>query len=232
MTILDGLALALFFLCWLGYGPLLALLARRSGSLNDDMLVVRRAWMMVMTHREVRIVDSQLMGHTINSAGFFASTNLLLIAAVAGILFGDDQALQGVAAVGGESVPVRLLEIKLALVLLCLARGLLDFIWSIRQMNYTLALIGAAPEVHTEADRMALGEAAANLLNPALSAFSQGVRGYYFALAAAAWLFGPLWLAIGVAAVFCLLIWRQAGSPAARAVRTARRLLEPNLPPR
>ena len=231
MTILDGLALALFFLCWLGYGPLLALLARRSGSLNDDMLTVRRAWMMVMTHREVRIVDSQLMGHTINSAGFFASTNLLLIAAVAGILFGGDQALQGVASIG-EAAPTRLLEAKLALVLLCLARGLLDFIWSIRQMNYALALIGAAPELHTEGDRVALGEAAANLLNPALSAFSQGVRGYYFALAAAAWLFGPLWLAIGVAAVFCLLIWRQAGSPAARAVRTARRLLEPNLPPR
>ena len=225
MTILDGLALALFFLCWLGYGPLLALLARRSGSLNDDMLVVRRAWMMVMTHREVRIVDSQLMGHTINSAGFFASTNLLLIAAVAGILFGGDQALQGVASIG-EAAPTRLLEAKLALVLLCLARGLLDFIWSIRQMNYALALIGAAPEVHTEADRVALGEAAADLLNPALSAFSQGVRGYYFALAAAGWLFGPGWLALGVTAAFCLLVWRQAGSPAARAVRSARRLLD------
>ena len=230
MTIPDGLALALFVLCWLAYGPLLALLARRSGSLNDDMLVVRRAWMMAMTHREVRIVDSQLMGHTINSAGFFASTNLLLIAAVAGILFGGDQALMGVASVGAEAVPTRLLEAKLALVLLCLARGLLDFIWSIRQMNYALALIGAAPELHTEADRVALGEAAGSLLNPALSAFSQGVRGYYFALAAAAWLFGPLWLALGVAAVFCLLVWRQAGSPAARAVRTARRLLERQLP--
>ena len=225
MTIPDSLALALFFVCWLGYGPLLALLARRSGSLNDDMLVVRRAWMMVMTHREVRIVDSQLMGHTINSAGFFASTNLLLIAAVAGILFGGDQALQGVASIG-EAAPTRLLEAKLALVLLCLARGLLDFIWSIRQMNYALALIGAAPEVHTEADRVALGEAAADLLNPALSAFSQGVRGYYFALAAAGWLFGPGWLALGVTAAFCLLVWRQAGSPAARAVRSARRLLD------
>jgi uncharacterized membrane protein len=81
--------------------------------------------------------------------------------------------------------------------------------------------------VHTEADRVALGDAAANLLNPALSAFSQGVRGYYFALAAAAWLFGPLWLAVGVAAISCLLVWRQAGSPAARAIRSARRLLEP-----
>ncbi len=227
MTAFDYAALILFLVCWLGYGPLLRLLAMRSGTLNDDMMVVRRAWMSAMVHREVRIVDSQLMGHTINSGGFFASTNLLLIAAVAGILFGGEQALRGVAEVGPGEVSSRLLEAKLALVLVCLARGLLDFIWSIRQLNYALALIGAAPELHTEADRRGLGEAAGALLNPALSAFSQGVRGYYFALAAAAWLFGPLWLALGVVAVFCLLVWRQAASPAARAIRSARRLLEP-----
>jgi uncharacterized membrane protein len=226
MTLFDWLALALFMLCWLGYGPLLALLARRSGTLNDDMLLIRRVWMTAMTHREIRLVDSQLMGHTINSGGFFASTNLLLIAAVASVLFGGEQALQGFASVGAEEAPTRLLAAKLALVLVCLARGLLDFIWSIRQLNYALALIGAAPEVHTESDRAALGEAAADLLNPALSAFSQGVRGYYFALAAAAWLFGPGWLALGVTAAFCLLVWRQVGSPAARAIRNTRRLLE------
>ena len=55
---------------------------------------------------------------------------------------------------------MKLLEAKLALVLVCLARGLLDFIWSIRQLNYALALIGAAPEVHSEADRAALRERA------------------------------------------------------------------------
>ncbi len=227
MTLFDWLALALFAVCWLGYGPLLNLLARRSGTLNDDMAVVRRVWMTAMAHREIRLVDSQLLGHTINSGGFFASTNLLLIAAVGSVLFGGQQALEGFASVGAEEVPARLLTAKLALVLVCLSRGLLDFIWSIRQLNYALALIGAAPEVNTEADRAALGNAAADLLNPALSAFSQGVRGYYFALAAAAWLFGPQWLALGVAAAFCLLVWRQAGSPAARAVRNARRLLEP-----
>ncbi|MGV8928439.1 MAG: DUF599 domain-containing protein [Brevundimonas sp.] len=226
MTLLDWLALGLFILCWLAYGPLLNLLARRSGTLNDDMLIIRRVWMTAMTHREIRLVDSQLLGHTLNSGGFFASTNLLLIAAVASVLFGGEQALQGFASVGAEAVPMKLLEAKLALVLVCLARGLLDFIWSIRQLNYALALIGAAPEAHEKADQAALGEAAANLLNPALSAFSQGVRGYYFALAAAAWLFGPGWLALGVAAAFCLLVWRQAGSPAARAIRAARRLLE------
>jgi len=226
MTPFDYAALVLFFLCWLGYEPLLALLARRSGTLNDDMLVIRRVWMTAMTHREIKLVDSQLMGHSINSASFFASTNLLLIAAVAGILFGGQGALEGVASVGAADTPIKLLEGKLALVLLCLVRGLLDFIWALRQMNYTLALIGSAPEVHGEADRVALGQAAAALLNPALSSFSQGVRAYYFALAAATWLFGPVWLALGVASAFALLVYRQAASPAARAIRQARRILE------
>lgn len=224
MTFLDGAAFALFFVCWLGYGPLLGLIGRKSGSLNDDMLHVRRIWMQAMTRREMRLVDSQLMGHSINSASFFASTNLLLIAAVAGILFGGESRLQGFAAVGAEDVPLRMLEGKLALVLICLARGFLDFIWALRQLNYTLALIGAAPEDQRE--NAAFGEAAANLINPALASFSQGVRGYYFALAAAAWLFGPLWLAAGVFSAFALLLWRQEASPAARAIRAARRLLE------
>jgi uncharacterized membrane protein len=226
MTLFDWIALGLFFIGWLGYGPLLKLIARRSGSLNDDMLVVRDSWMTAMTHREMRLIDSQLMGHSINSASFFASTNLLLIAAVAGILFGGENALRGFAAVGAEAVPVKILEAKLALVLVCLARGFLDFIWALRQMNYALALIGAAPEIHSETDKVAYGHAVARVLNPALGGFSQGVRGYYFALAAAAWLFGPLWLALGVVSAFSLLVWRQAGSPAAQAVRAARRLLD------
>jgi len=228
MTSFDWLALALFFICWLGYDPLLRLLARRSGALNEDMLTIRHAWMTAMTHREIRLLDSQLLGHSINSGSFFASSNLLLIAAVGGILFGGENALRGFAAVGAEDVPIKLLEAKLALVLACLARGLLDFIWSIRQMNYALALIGAAPEIHSEGDKVAFGAATAQVLNPALASFSQGVRGYYFALAAAAWLFGPMWLALGVGSAFTLLVWRQAASPAARAIRTARRLLDAN----
>ena len=226
MTLYDWLALGLFVLCWFAHGPLMSLLTKRSGTLTDDMQVIRRVWMTAMSHREIRLVDANLIGHTIHSVGFFASTNLLLIAAVGSVLFGGEQAMQGIAAAGVGPTPTRLLEIKLALILACLARGLLDFIWSIRQMNYSLAVIGAAPEMHTEADRAALGVAATDLLNPALSSFSRGVRGYYFALAAAAWLFGPLWLALGVIAAFCLLTWRQIGSPAALAIRNARRVLD------
>jgi uncharacterized membrane protein len=149
MTWVDWAALALFFICWLGYAPILKFIGRHGGSLNDDMSHVRRVWMASMTHREIRLVDSQLMGHSINSASFFASTNLLLIAAVGGILFGGESKLEGFAAVGADNVPIKILEAKLALVLICLARGFLDFIWALRQMNYTLALIGSAPEIIT-----------------------------------------------------------------------------------
>ena len=226
MQILDWIAVIVFVLLWLGYDPLLGVMARVSGSLNADMLSVRSAWMRAMTYRQMRLVDSQLMGHTISSASFFASTNLLLIAAVASVLFGGEAAIRGLTAVSQDVAPVKLIEAKLALVLLCLARGLLDFVWALRQLNYTVALIGAAPEIDGETDRNDYGIAVGKVLNPALASFNRGVRGYYFALAGAAWMFGSVWLLLSVVSVIALLLWRQSASPAAQAVRTARRLLD------
>lgn len=226
MMMLDWIALGVFLLVWIGYDPLLGVIARHAGSLNADMLIVRDAWMRAMTVRQMRLVDSQLMGHTMSSASFFASTNLILIAAVAGVLFGGEHAIRSIMAISHDVAPMRLLEGKLALVLLTLARGLLDFVWALRQLNYTVALIGAAPEIGEDVDREAFGATVAKVLNPALSSFNRGVRGYYFALAAAAWLFGSIWLLLSVVSVMGLLLWRQSASPAAQAVRSARRMLE------
>ena len=109
---------------------------------------------------------------------------------------------------------------------ICLARGLLDFIWSIRQMNYCIAAIGAVPISVADESRTAYGDLVARILNPALSSFNAGVRGYYFALAAAAWLFGP-WSFMGATlGATLLLVWRQRRSPAAEAIRDLRRRLE------
>ncbi|MES2721531.1 MAG: DUF599 family protein, partial [Pseudomonadota bacterium] len=81
--------------------------------------------------------DSQLLGHALNSASFFASSNLLLIAAAAGAMFGGEKTFESLSALKVVETSSRLLfELQLALVLAALARGLLDFIWSIRQINY------------------------------------------------------------------------------------------------
>jgi len=225
---LDIAALVLFGLCWLGYQPVLVRLSRGGGAINTDLTVIRAAWMRNMAARENRFVDVQLMGHALNSASFFASSNLLLIAATASALFGGDASFRRVSSLDLVHTSTRFVfEVQLALVLATLARGLLDFIWSIRQMNYCIAAIGAAPEAGSEPQRLArVADLASRILNPALSSFNAGVRGYYFALAAAAWLFGPWALIAGTVGAVSLLLWRQRRSPAAEAIRELRAVLE------
>jgi uncharacterized membrane protein len=228
----DLAALAVFALAWFFYEPLLSAFGkRRGGVLNTDMTVIRGAWMVTATGREVRLMDGQLLGHALNSASFFASSNLLLIAAAAGALFGGDSTFRSVSALEVVRTSSRLLfEVQLALVLLTLARGLLDFIWSIRQLNYCIAALGAVPEPLAEAERPAYGAVLVRLLNPALGSFNSGVRGYYFALAAAAWLFGPIAFAAATLGAVSLLFWRQRHSPAAAAIHDFRRMIEARSP--
>ncbi|HEY9235219.1 MULTISPECIES: DUF599 domain-containing protein [Phenylobacterium] len=223
----DMAALALFAAVWLAYEPLLRTLARGRGLINTDMTIIRVAWMRTMTMRENKLMDGQLLGHTLNSASFFASSNLILIAGAAGVLFGGEGAFRSASSLMVLKTSSRLLfEAQISLVLLTLARGLLEFIWAIRQMNYCLAVIGAARDTADKAFATEYGEAAARLLNPALSSFNRGVRGYYFALAAAAWLFGPIPFALVTLAAVALLFSRQRSSPAAAAIADVRRLLD------
>lgn len=227
----DFAAFALFAVAWLAYEPLLKAAARGKGLINTDMTVIRGAWMRTMAGRENRFMDGQLLGHTLNSASFFASSNLILIAGAAGVLFGGEGAFRSASSLMVLKTSSRLLfEAQIALVLITLARGLLEFIWAIRQMNYCLAVIGAVPDAADKDFQRSYGEAAARLLNPALSSFNRGVRGYYFALAAAAWLFGPLAFALATLAAMTLLMTRQRRSPAARAIADLRKILEAREP--
>ena len=224
----NAAALVVFALAWLFYEPLLTAFGKRRGRvLNTDLTIIRTAWMQNMTSRQGRLLDGQLLGQTLNSCSFFASSNLLLIAAASGALFGGQSTFAAVSALEVVQTSSRMLfEVQLALVVACLARGLLDFIWAIRQLNYCLAALGATPDPLPEGERAVFGAALARVMNPALHSFSAGVRGYYFALAAAAWLFGPwAFMAVTLGAVG-LLLWRQRWSPAASAIHDFRDLVE------
>ncbi|HEY0437651.1 MAG TPA: DUF599 family protein [Phenylobacterium sp.] len=223
----DLAAVAVFAVCWLGYQPLLTFFSRRGGpAINTDLNVIRAAWMRNMARRESHFLDGQLLGHALNSASFFASSNLILIAAAAGVLFGGQATYHNVASLVAVKTSSRVLfEAQIGLILITLARGLLDFIWGIRQLNYVLAALGATPE-RTAGNDPAFGEIAGRLLNPALHSVNSGVRGYYFALAAAAWLFGPWTFIAATLGAVVLLLWRQRRSPAAMAIADLRALIE------
>eukprot|EP01037_Dinobryon_pediforme_P017047 gene17047-17236_t len=194
----DGAALVLFVALWAGYPYLTLWLGRRRGAINVDMTAIRLAWMRAMArYPDRRLLDGQLLGHTLNTATFFASTNLILIAAVAGALFGGERTYRAILDIPLLSHGPRLLfEFKLILVLLTLAGGLFDYIWAIRQLGYCLTLTGAAPQGlgAVESDRYA--RASGKIFDHAIRSYNSGVRAYYFALAASAWLIQPVAFAL------------------------------------
>jgi len=222
----DLAALTLFCALWLGYGPLARRIGR--GAINTGLHSVRVLWMRGMLRRDNRIVDSALIGHVMHSASFFASTSLIAIGALLGVLTGLDRlqpALDGLAL--GAPVSRQLLEIKVLLPLAVMVHGLFKHTWSLRQLNYTVALLGAAPpEPPTAERRDALAEAIGGVLSSAILTFNDGIRSYYFAIAGLAWLAGPGWLAGASLGLLAILLHRQLGSKVSRQFRAARRLLE------
>lgn len=220
----DWIALGVFLVAWLLYSPLFPKLVKRGT--NYDMHFIRQGWMRRMIERDVRLMDANLIGHTLTTANFFASTNLLIIAAVVGAMFGGRatwDTIQGFSVLAHTSL--ELFVFKLALIAIALARGLLDFIWGVRQLTYFLAVLGAAPKAGDPRGD-AYADAAASLLYPAMSSVNKGVRGYYFALAAGAWLFGPYAAIAATIGAVGLLMRRQLDSEASQAVGRARALLD------
>ncbi len=222
----DCIALALFVLMRLGYGAI----SRRISphSVNTLMDKIRQIWMARMLGRENRIMDSTLMGHVIHSASFFASTSIILIAGALTALTNPDRLTPAIETVGFIEVSSRvLLQMKLLTLVAVLADGFFKFTWSVRQLNYTLALIGAAPPHDlAPADAKALADAEGRVFSNAVGSFNDGMRGYYFALAVVAWLFGSIFLVAATFAVVVILLRRQIFSSTARALRVAAGILD------
>ena len=221
----DTLAVIFFLLFWLGYEPFLQALGKKSGLITKDLTVVRHAWMREAVLRDQKLLDSNLLGHAINSSTHFSSASLILIAAVAGAIFSGHAPVNAVRQLGIETSGL-LLQTKLGLILICLSRGFLNFIWALRQMNYCAAAFGSLPETMNRQHAHRFAEALGDILDPAMSNFSQGVRGYYFALAAAAWLLGPIPFVVATLLALLLLSWRQSRSQSARGLHALRDAIE------
>jgi uncharacterized membrane protein len=219
MTTADRLALAWFLVTWLGFGRLVGSAPSWMPSINGRMDDIRRAWMRAMLGRDNRITDASLIGHTVHSATFFASTTMVAIAGLLGVMGGFDRSFAGLLSLDFTAKTSRTLaEGKLLLLLLVFAHTFLKLSWAVRQLNYCLALIGASPLKPGAAERERIARPVACVLSLAVRSFNAGVRGYLFALAALAWLLGPMPFAAATAGIVAVLLWRQFGSATARSI--------------
>jgi uncharacterized membrane protein len=171
----------------------------------------RLAWMERMVERENRIVDTTLVGTMSSSVSFFAQTSIFILGGLIAMLGAQDRVREVIAdvpfAVASSGV---LWEGKIALLVVIFVFAFFKFTWSLRQFNYLVVLIGAAP-LNT---RMGAREAApvarraARMSDLAVNHFNVGIRAYYFGLAALAWFINP-WLFMAASAWTVLVLWRR-----------------------
>src|SRR5258708_24095554 len=218
-TTLNIAALALYFFIWAGDEILFDSRFRRPDSLNAKMVLVRNAWAARMLTRDTSRVDSNLVGHTIHTATFMASTTVLILAGLLGVLGSSDRIYAAVSSISMIiATDQRLFEWKIGLVIIIFVYTFFRFTWAIRQFNYFCAIIGSAPlgradETHRHATAMAV------LPGPAVPTGNARFRGDYFAFASVGRGAPPLVLVLAPLFTVTVLVRRQLYSPVARANR-------------
>jgi uncharacterized membrane protein len=174
----DAIALAWIGLCWLGYPRLMQRLSRRRGSINLDMLAMRRAWMAGMLQRDFRVPDTALIGHVIQSVAFFASGTIIVVGALVGALARVDAfvALSADLTLGPPASPGSI-RLCLLVLLAIFVHGFFKFTWALRQYNYCITMIGAVPMPPLEAARhRRLADAMSHALSLASASFNVTIR--------------------------------------------------------
>jgi uncharacterized membrane protein len=102
-------------------------------------------------------------------------------------------------------------ELKILVLIVIFVYAFFKFAWSLRQFNYSITLIGAAPPPSQadSLDAQAFAVGAAEVIALAVSNFNRGMRGYYFALAALSWFLHPLLFAVSTLWVVAVVYRRE-----------------------
>ena len=205
----DLFAPAWFLLCWYGYN-LLADREHGRPSLQRSMHAYRQLWMARMLERDNRIVDSQIIGNLMNSASFFASTTVLILAGLIAVLGARPTAMAVLSELPFAVDPSPLLwDLKVLLLIGLFVYAFFKFTWAFRHYNYCLILLGSIPmpdRVTEESHRIA--ERTAIIATSTARHFNRGTRAYYFGLGALAWFVHP-WLFVLATVWVILVLYRR-----------------------
>lgn len=217
----DWLSLAVFFACWAGYAWFSEHSRRGADGLIGTSQNFRLLWAYRMLERDIRVMDSTLIGNLMTSVSFYANTTIYIIAGLLAALGASDKLVSFTADLPFANAGNReLLEIKLMLVLASFVFAYFKFTWSLRQFNLLSILVGGAPMGKTgEPGIDAYAHRVAGANNLAGDDFNRGIRAYYFGLAASGWLLNTWALGFLSVIVLVVLYRRDYRSPALHILR-------------
>jgi len=227
----DWLAILFFFAGWIGY----AVWARRRTAATPSLLAstnrIRRDWMLRSTWRDNRVIDGVVVQSLSSTPSFFASTTILIIGGLLAVLSATERAGELVREIPfAARTSVLVFDFKLLLLTGVFVYAFFRFTWSVRQYGFGALLIASAPDAQqfeaegerAEALRQAFADRAGRVVALAAETFNDGLRAYYMAFAALAWLFSPLAFVIATASVLWVLYQREFQSEVLKVLNESR----------
>lgn len=217
----HAIAVALIFGLWGFYTSILKIIGR--GSLNSQLHAVRLRWFQMHQDidREHRVFDAILLGHISSSISYFGSGTLIVLAGLVGALANVNNVYlltRGLKFLD-HTMSLELFTLCFCLLTAIMALCFFAFTYALRKMAYTFAMLGGlqATPADTEASRL-MGEQSAVVLTEAVRSINNGIRGFYYAIAALFLFSGPYAAIFATLAITALLYYRQLFSPTAVAI--------------
>lgn len=206
-SIWDFVVVPYLLVLWMGYGYFSKYMAKRTYCLASILSIHRVWWMQRMLRRENRVADSSLLANLERNVNFFASTTMIIIAALLTALTSAWQWQFMQQYEGSVSN-----QYKVLLLLVIMVYAFFSFTWSLRQYGFGSVLMGAAPDPEQDefnaTQRKEYAYSTAKVLDQAAHSFNYGLRAYYYALASIAWFIHPL-IFIGATTWVVVVLYRR-----------------------
>ncbi len=219
---IDWLALIWFLGWWLGYHIFSRKYAKTNLRLQSLLGTYVDDWARVLQQREFRVIDTGVISNLERNSTFFASSSLLIIAAVLTTMSATEQAIEVLAELPLTKVNTPDLWIfKLLILMLIYTYSFFTFSWSIRQYGMASVIMAGAPMPYEDAEaelRDQYSKSFSRTVTLAMHSFVVGLRAYYFSLALLTWFVHPVLLFVAAPWVFAVLYRRDFRSKTLKAL--------------
>jgi uncharacterized membrane protein len=204
---LDVVALLWFSIWWIVYVWYADYRSTLQPALRRQTDHFVREWIARMVERDNRMLDVNVMRNLTRSSQFFASTTMLILGALVALMGYAEKAAGVLAELPfTQQVSERVWELKILLLVLIFVYAFFKFSWSIRQFGLCSILVGATRKPPADAEEYAVHiDRITLIVNFANGNFNNGLRAYYFGVAALSWFLHPvLMIAMTTAVVYVL----------------------------
>lgn len=224
---LDVAAFSYMFIVWIGYAKYVKHRAKQGNkqSLSHSMRLHRVRWVTQMLERDIRVTDASLLASQERVVGFFASTTLILLAAIFTAVSASEQiaVLSSELPFATEQTATHI-RTKFILIAVVLIYAFFQITWSLRQYGFVAVLMGAAPmpgDHFSEDERAKFVQHMARLMDVASHDNNAGLRAYYFCLAMVFWILNPYFYIAATTLIVAVLARREFKSKTVKTLEAA-----------